>query len=361
MGESTARSVVERDGTDGAVAELVASGDVRTWRNTDGVPPLFVEPRSDTLASVSDFCDWLERNIQTLNDVVAAEGAVVLRGFPVRDAVEFNKVVQVLGPWDDDYAGGATFRSQINGSVYEATRFSSDLKIGMHQEMNYLPEAPGRLAFFCADPADRGGETVIADMRAFTRQLSSEHRDRFAALGTRVIRNFVAPPTDGSTEAGGLHPDQRSWVTAFYTDDREEVERICEHKSLTPTWHDDGSLTVETSFPILAAHPRTGELVYRGAVHFHPDDYAQAANVPEEARRELATLKARQRIPTGFMLGDGSVLTPEERSELARRLDALETYWPWQAGDLMIVDNLLVAHGRNPYEGTRDVQVALLS
>jgi hypothetical protein len=86
MGESTARSVVERDGTDGAVAELVASGDVRTWRNTDGVPPLFVEPRSDTLASVSDFCDWLERNIQTLNDVVAAEGAVVLRGFPVRDA-----------------------------------------------------------------------------------------------------------------------------------------------------------------------------------------------------------------------------------------------------------------------------------
>lgn len=340
---------------------LIELGGVRTWQRDACGPPLFIEPAGDELTTWADFVGWFERNIGAVNRAVDAHGAVVLRGFPIRDTADFNTLVQVMGPWGENYAGGASLRSKIDGSVYETTRVSPSVKIGMHQEMNYLAEAPGRLAFFCVKPAERGGETLIADMRVFTGEIPPALLERFERLGTRIVRNFVARPADGTEEVSGLHPDQRSWVTAFYTDDRAEVERECAHKSLTPTWHDDGSLTVETSFPILETHPRTGEVVYRGVVHFHPDDYVQAAQVPEESRREIEDLVARQRVPSGYMLGDGSVLSPAERHPLAQRIESLETAWDWCAGDLMIIDNLLVAHGRNPYEGSRDVQVALLS
>lgn len=340
---------------------LTSAGDVITWTREGGSPPLFVEPATDDLRSPTAFVAWFERNAGLLGEALDTHGAVVLRGFPIRTTADFNDLIEVLGPWEANYAGGASLRSRIDGAVYETTRVSPAMKIGMHQEMNYLAEAPGRLAFFCAKPADRGGETLIADMRRFTREIPPDLYDRFARLGTRIVRNFVAPPADGSTEEAGLHPDQRSWVTAFYTDDRAEVERECARKSLTPIWHDDGSLSVETAFPILMTHPRTGEEVYRGVVHFHPDDYADAAQVPEQVRQKIDELLARQRIPSGYMLGDGSVLAPHERHPLARRIEELETYWDWQAGDLMIIDNLLVAHGRNPFEGSRDVQVALLA
>jgi alpha-ketoglutarate-dependent taurine dioxygenase len=31
----------------------------------------------------------------------------------------------------------------------------------------------------------------------------------------------------------------------------------------------------------------------------------------------------------------------------------------WQAGDLMVVDNVRTAHGREPFEGPREVVVAM--
>jgi alpha-ketoglutarate-dependent taurine dioxygenase len=32
---------------------------------------------------------------------------------------------------------------------------------------------------------------------------------------------------------------------------------------------------------------------------------------------------------------------------------------PWQAGDLMLVDNLRTAHAREPFQGPREVLVAM--
>ena len=51
---------------------------------------------------------------------------------------------------------------------------------------------------------------------------------------------------------------------------------------------------------------------------------------------------------------------PEDVMRLYPLLASLEVAFPWRQGDLMILDNFYTFHGRNPYTGHRDVQVALL-
>jgi hypothetical protein len=64
-------------------------------------------------------------------------------------------------------------------------------------------------------------------------------------------------------------------------------------------------------------------------------------------------------LPINTFAGDGSPLdkaTVDLINEVYEKHTARE---PWQRGDLMVVDNLRVAHSREPYRGDREVLVGL--
>lgn len=195
-------------------------------------------------------------------------------------------------------------------------------------------------------------------MRRVTRNLSEELRKKMVEHGIVGIRNFEPPPPD-DVEVAQEHPDQRSWKFGFYTEDKAEVEAECRAKGVEPIWRADGGLCVRNLMPAFAAHPATGELLYRNTLHTNGGrDYMQT--LTGEPRRRVEEMFARQPIKTGFYLGDGSELTDDEMKALQAVFDEAELAWPWQAGDIMLLDNLLTAHGRNSFKGARDVQVALL-
>lgn len=123
---------------------------------------------------------------------------------------------------------------------------------------------------------------------------------------------------------------------------------------MTPIWNDDGTLTLITNLEPFATHPVMGEAFYRVQTH---------ANKAFETPDRMAVTQAlctSQRIPSGHSMGNGEPLPDEDCERLAESYRAVTVAWPWQAGDVMILDNLIVTHGRNPYQGTRDTKVALL-
>jgi len=332
---------------------------VRSSVLAQGAPPVFLEPDDEKLLKWDEFIAWFEANLTALGALLDEVGAVVLRGFPVKTAEQFSDVAGLLGVYEQGYAGGASLRSAVTKNTMEATRYSEFIKIPLHQEMAYLPTGPGRLVFFCLKSAMQGGETPIGDMRAFTNRLNPELRDKLERHGVIGYRNFAAPSKDGVEEGSDDHPDMRSWQTAFYTKDREEVERVCAAQNVIPIWHEDGSLTVKSEIPPFATHPRTGEAVYRNVIHVRSQEQF-GAKLPPERRARIEEMARAQKFRSGYYLGDGSRLSDAEFEELTGAFDALEVAWPWQEGDMMLLDNLLVAHGRNPYSGPREIQVALL-
>ena len=75
----------------------------------------------------------------------------------------------------------------------------------------------------------------------------------------------------------------------------------------------------------------------------------------------LQRVRASQKRPSGTFLGSGEPLSGDEVASFERYIEAHTRAWPWRNGDVMILDNLEMSHGRNPCERSHEVQVAMLA
>ena len=324
--------------------------------------PLCVTPRSAELATSPEmFVAWYRSRLDTIDTLLDACGALLWRGFAVPDTAAFGQLGALYPAYANGYTAGAAPRKQIDGQVYESTRMPPPFKIGLHQEMAYMPAFPRLVAFYCRQPADAGGETPICDMRRVTARVPAALRERFAERGVMYLRNFAAPGerADGLAANPGMPFAEyhRPWDDAFGTRERDEVERLCAERGVGCRWLDDGSVTVSHVGSALRAHPRTGETVwFNQASAQHPNPRSMG----ELSYRYLQRMYGgRAAFPYEIRYGDGSPMPFDDLVAIYDALDDEELAFPWQAGDVLVVDNMLVAHGRNPYRGARDTQVML--
>lgn len=319
--------------------------------------PLFIhaegpELRNDPAAAAT----WASESRDMLDGLLLEHGAYVLRGFAVPDTNTFARVIACYPYADLDYTAGATPRSAVAGRVYEATKTPAEYWIGPHQEMSYLPSYPARLAFYCHVPPETGGETVMVDIRRFEAEMPGDIRDMVRARGIRYVRNFRSP--DVSSGHARLDLAHKAWNDAFGTDDPAEAERKARAMGLEVRWLEDGGIETSHVASGFAIHPVTGRSIWFNQL---TTQYICRENLGARADLwfEYYVEKGRP-LPYTATWGDGEEIAKEDRAVLYALLDKLLVSFPWQHGDVMVIDNMLTAHGRNPYTGDRDVQVALL-
>ena len=64
-------------------------------------------------------------------------------------------------------------------------------------------------------------------------------------------------------------------------------------------------------------------------------------------------------LPSNTFFGDGEVIESDVMDEIREAFERETVMFPWQRGDLLALDNMLVAHGRTPYEGPRQILVGM--
>jgi hypothetical protein len=225
--------------------------------------------------------------------------------------------------------------------------------------MSYLPRWPGRLAFYCHVAAATGGETIIGDMRAAGAAIPAEFFKAIDQRGVLYCRNFR---DQGDKRQPILDTIHRTWQDVFLTEDKAIAEAGCDRMGLDYRWNDDGSLTTEFRTAGVIEHPETGQRVWFNQIP------AQTMRTKIERRFGPAITALIEEYyppgrtrPTETWFGDGGAIDPADIDAVYDALDTVTLAFPWQAGDVMVLDNVLTAHGRNPYTGDRDVQVALLA
>jgi hypothetical protein len=296
--------------------------------------PLLMTPRYSGIIPG----EWIRSNRDIFYNELNRCGAVLFRGFDI-DTVE--KFQQFIGAFDSapvEYKLRSSPRYEVATNIYHSTTYPEDQNINMHSENSYALNWTMNIVFCCITPADEQGQTPIADNRMVYNYLTSDTRDKFAAKGVRYVRNI--------SKGLGL-----SWQEVFQTDKREEVETECLNNKMEFKWKSDDWLVLSWNNQAIYRHPRTDEMIWFNHAFFF-NKYALNEEV-------LSSLGPDEELPFNTYFGDGSSISKEEIDEIRSAYEKATIEVTWNKGDVLFLDNMLMAHGRRPYKGNRKVIVSM--
>ncbi|MEQ9607539.1 MAG: TauD/TfdA family dioxygenase [Kiloniellaceae bacterium] len=304
----------------------------------DGLLPLVVEAEEGEPLSLMDAQ-------AAIHECVARHlprcGGILLRGFAVPGADAFRRFAAGFGHDLLSYEFGSTPRTKVAEGVYTSTEYPPHQHIPLHNEQAYTRDWPMKIWFYCMQPAQDGGSTPIADSRAIYRDIPSELREDFGRRELLYVRNY----------GNGL---DLSWQDVFGTRSRDDVERYCKAQSIECEWKSDGELRTRQRCQATARHPVTGEAVWFNQAHlFH------VSNLEPEVRETLLDVVDERDLPRNVYYGDGASIEDEALAVIRDVLERNKIGFPWRQNDILMLDNMLTAHGRAPFCGARKVIVAM--
>ncbi|WP_238009488.1 TauD/TfdA family dioxygenase [Dactylosporangium sp. AC04546] len=295
-----------------------------------------------TIEGEGPVTDVLARDRAAVRAQLATRGAVLLRGFDVGGAEGLAAAVRAAAGEPLSYTEQSSPRSVIQGNVYTSTEYPPQETIPLHTEMSYQKVWPLTLFFHCVEPPSTQGATPLASVRHVHDLIDPAVREEFQRRRWMVVRNYG--------EDIGLR-----WRTAFGTDSRAEVERQCAAGDIAAQWSADGDgLRTTAVRDAVHRHPADGSPVwFNHIVIFHD------SSLPGEVREALLELYGPGGLPNNSFYGDGGTIPDDVVAHLRQCYRTASTRFDYQRDDLLLVDNMSVAHGREPFTGPRRIAVAM--
>jgi alpha-ketoglutarate-dependent taurine dioxygenase len=312
---------------------------VRTGRleEADGEFPLVVVPAVEGV----NLAAWAEGSREFVEAELLKHGSILFRGFDVPTVAQFESFTRAVSPDLLDYRERAAPRVEVGNKIYTSTEYPADQQIPLHHEMSYSHNWPTKIWFYCVTPAAEGGATPIAPSREVFRLLDPRVKETFLRRGVMYTRNY------------GEGVDL-TWQEAFQTDDRAKVEEYCRGARTEFEWKDGNRLRTRQVRQVVAMHPRTGETVWFNHAHmFH------ISNVEPSVRASLLKEFDEDELPRNAFYGDGAQIESSVLDHIREVYREASVRFPWRAGDILMLDNFLAAHGREPFVGPRRIVVAL--
>lgn len=304
---------------------------------SETLPSPFASRPLDSLAD-----DDLAPLARELCRAATERGAVVVREFGIGRPEDLARVARATGFAVETFGEESSPRTALGGGVATSTEYLAAYPIQTHNEFSYSARWPRYVLFACLEVPDEGGETPLASSGAILARLSSATRRQFLERGLLYERNYRAH--------SGV-----SWERAFGTTDRATVEHYCAEYGIDFEWHTDGALTTRKRGRAIRRHPCTDSEVWFN----HLLLFSASGLEPASLRAVFERQPADQRSSNVYF-GDGGAIPPDLFEEVRAATNAERRLWSWGAGDLLVVDNMLVAHGRMPYRGSRQVIVTML-
>nr|WP_281284851.1 non-ribosomal peptide synthetase [Azomonas agilis] len=309
-------------------------------RETAMVPgqvfPLMIEPADVGL----NLIDWVAANRADLERKLLVHGGIIFRGFGLKTPQDFEAFAEAVQPGLYGQYGDLP-KKEGGKNTYRSTPYPEQKMILFHNEGAHQDRWPRKQLFFCELPSPIGGTTPVVDCRMMYQRLPDALRQRLEEKGLLYVRTF----TDKLDV---------SWQHFFKTESRAEVEYRCQVAGIQWRWLDNDELQIRTRCPAVIEHPITGQKSFFNQVQLH-HVYCLDADV----REDLLALYGLQRMPRHVYYGDGSPIEDADMALIGELYEACAVRFDWQIGDVVLVDNMLTAHARDPFQGPRKIVVAM--
>jgi alpha-ketoglutarate-dependent taurine dioxygenase len=318
----------------------ISGTDLVEIRLLEGNPlPLVITPREPGSLKCAE---WAAQHRPFIDEQLLKVGAILFRGFGDLTLDSFSQVVGGLCDRLMNYTEGATPRTELKDKFYTSTEYPPEYGIALHNEISYVITWPMKLWFGCAQPSPTGGETPIADVRKVYQRLDPSVRELFERRGWMLVRNY----------GDGL---SLPWQKVFRAHERADVEAYCRENQVEFEWYGDERLRTRHLRAVTRIHPQTGETVWFNHVAFWHITSLEPPELREEFQRQMAPAD----LPYNTYFGDGSPISDDIVEQLRSAYAAETVAFRWESGDVLMLDNLLVAHGRNPFSGPRRILASM--
>jgi alpha-ketoglutarate-dependent taurine dioxygenase len=288
----------------------------------------------------NDVLNWAKNNKDDIENFLSRSGALLIRGLNINSTDEFGEILKILfGEELADYTYRSTPRKELKNRVYTATEYHASEIIPQHNENAYSNSWPMRIGFFCEIPADKMGNTPISDSRLAFEKIPKEIREEFEQKKIMYVRNYS--------------DIDLPWQEVFQTNSKGEVESFCKENGLSFEWTTGGLRTKQINQATIV-HPITNEKLWFNQAHlFH------ISSLDDEVQQGLLELLGEDYLPRNAFFGDGSPIDSSLLNEIRSVYEETKFSFQWKKNDILLLDNMLFTHGREPYEGNRKVLVGM--
>ena len=299
--------------------------------------PLVLQPEVEHV----NLAGWAGGSREQLEAQLLRYGAILFRGFKVGVVERFEEFARAVSPELLDYRERAAPRHAVGNNIYTSTEYPADQHIPLHHEMSYSHNWPTKIWFYCVTAAQQRGATPIADDRKIFKLIDPKIKETFMNKKVMYVRNY------------GEGVDL-TWQDAFQTTDKAKVAEYCRKAHTEFEWKDGNRLRTRQVRQAVATHPVLGETVWFNHAHmFH------VSNLEPAVRESLLSEFKEADLPRNAYYGDGSPIETSVLDEIRHLYYETAVTFPWQEGDILMLDNFLASHGREPYVGPRKIVVAM--
>lgn len=311
----------------------------------EGSPP--------NLDTIVDTIKTLQEREGIFTKRLARHGTLLFRGLPIHSAEDFSKFALSFGYKPHEIIGIVVDRPLLAPNVAPANEAPKEVLIYNHNESPQVPHAPEYIFFYGHHAPKSGGESPISSSLELFNRAQQEIPDFIAEVAEKGILSRVTYKTEKQYE-GGSTLRQAFGKEIVEGDDEDakkrkieaQIERYGRGKYTTWDWTDDG-LVLTHRLPVIRTQPGTNlPSLFTGLA-----SYWKRAQVDLDARRNV----------TQQLYGDGSVIPEKYLAHLAKITDEIRVLHRWQEGDVLVYDNIIAQHGREPWQGDQSDRVVLAS
>jgi alpha-ketoglutarate-dependent taurine dioxygenase len=284
---------------------------------------------------------WAEENKNEIEFLVQENGALLLRGLNLYSSKQLGDFLSIIFQSKlSKYTNRSTPRTELRNNIYTATEYPPSEIIPLHNENSYSRNWPSRIGLYCMIAPEEGGQTPICDSHKVYNKIPKDIRNKFEEKGVMYVRNYSAIDLP--------------WSEVFQTKEKGVVEQYCKENGMKFEWFEDNSLRTVQVNPSTIVHPVSGKKLWFNQAHlFH------VSNLSKEIQTTLINTLGESRLPRNTYYGDNTPIEPFVLDTIREIYNESKISFDWSKNDIILLDNLQFAHGREPFNGTRKILVGM--
>jgi alpha-ketoglutarate-dependent taurine dioxygenase len=318
--------------------------------------PLALRPEKATKPSLDQVVSTI-KSLQAkdglLTDKLARHGTLLFRNLPIQNAEDFSKFAHAFGYKPHEIIGIVVDRPLLAPNVAPANEAPKEVLIYNHNESPQVPHAPEYIFFYGHRAPMKGGESPISSSLELFNRAQQEIPGFIAELAEKGIQSRVTYQVERQFQGGSTL--REAFGKEIQDGDDEETKRkkieaqIARYgrgKHTTWEWSADG-LVLTHRLPVIRTQRGTNlPTLFTGLAA-----YWKRTQTDTEARKKV----------TQQLFGDGTPIPDKYLEHLAKITDEIRVLHHWQEGDVLVYDNTIAQHGREPWEGEQSDRVVMAS